>query len=327
MAVNNMNLFSQRKCFFGLGLFLIACYLIICLNSSKEKVHWMFFHHQKPIYKKNFNFTMSQHLKCEHEDPFLVILVATRPKETDARQAIRLTWGQIQIWLGKKVITLFLLGKDVENHSHMRQSIEEENILFGDIISQNFMDSYDNLTLKTIMAFQWISEFCPKAEYVMKADADIFINVKYLVNFLLKINKNISSDFFTGYPFINTKPHRGFVSKAYIPYSDYPFSIYPPYCSGLGYVFSGKLGLKIYKMMSHVKPIRFEDAYVGICLKILGVSLYIPEKRKLFFLQKLKFDSCLFSRLIAVHDVTPLQLISYWKQLKELERTKCLNEI
>uniref|UniRef100_UPI00398F7807 UDP-GalNAc:beta-1, 3-N-acetylgalactosaminyltransferase 1-like n=1 Tax=Pristiophorus japonicus TaxID=55135 RepID=UPI00398F7807 len=279
-------------------------------DCSKEKVQ--FFYQEKPIYKKNSNFTINPHSKCKDENPILVILVATRPKETDARQAIRSTWGTDKMWFGKKVITLFLLGKDVESHS----DIEKEFLQYGDIISQDFIDSYDNLTLKTIMAFQWISEFCPKADYVMKADADVFINVKYLVNFLLKISKSVSSDFFTGYPLINTKPSRWIFSKAYISKNDYPFCTYPPYCSGFAYVFSGELGLMIYTTMSHVKPITIEDVYVGICLKLLHVNLHIPGKG--LFLRNMKINTSLLSRLIAVHDFTPPELIRHWNLLKEL---------
>ncbi|XP_041061289.1 UDP-GalNAc:beta-1,3-N-acetylgalactosaminyltransferase 1-like [Carcharodon carcharias] len=269
-----MNLLFQRKCLFWLCLFILVYVFKTSLNDrSREKINWLLFHHQKPIDRNKFNFTMNPNLKRKDEIPSLVILVVSSPKEVDSRQAIRLTWGQMQIWFGKKVITLFLLGKDVENNRHVRQSLEQENVQFRDIISQDFIDSYDNLTLKTIMAFRWISEFCPNADYVLKADADVFISVKYLVNFLLKINKNISSDFFTGYPLINTKPNRPFFlnairqdkSKFQMSKSDYPFSIYPPHCSGFGYVFSGELGLKTYKLMSHVKPIRFEGVYVGIC--------------------------------------------------------------
>ncbi|XP_051873203.1 UDP-GalNAc:beta-1,3-N-acetylgalactosaminyltransferase 1-like [Pristis pectinata] len=317
-----MRLISQRKWLFLLLLFSVVFWLIFCTYNTKENISWWWFYKQKPIYKRNSSFTLTPYLKCEGDDHFLVILVATRPNEIEARQAIRVTWGQERMWLSKKVLTLFLIGKDAEHQSHGKQSVEEEFAQYGDIISQNFIESYNNLTLKTMMAFQWISEFCPKAEYVMKVDSDVFINVKYLVTYLLKINKNVSSDFFTGYPFINTKPHRGFVKKAYISKTDYPFSIYPPYCSGLGYVFSGELGLKIYNMMSHVKPIRFEDVYVGICLKILGVNLHIPEEG-LFFLKQVKFDKCLFSRLIAVHDVTPQQLNSYWEDLQGLEISTC----
>ncbi|XP_069752889.1 UDP-GalNAc:beta-1,3-N-acetylgalactosaminyltransferase 1-like isoform X1 [Narcine bancroftii] len=318
----NTKLISKWKKVLFLFLCGVVCLLIFLKSDSTENFNWQFFYEQNPIYERNSNFTLTPHLKCESEDYFLVLLVATRPNEVETRRAIRSTWGHKRMWLGKRVVSLFLIGKDGEHQSHGKLSMEEEYAQYGDIISQDFIESYNNLTLKTIMAFQWIAEFCPKAEYMMKVDSDVFVNVKNLVIFLLKINKNISSDFFTGYPFINTKPHRGFVTKAYISKTDYPFSMYPPYCSGLGYVLSGDLALKIYKLMSHVKPFRFEDAYVGVCLKILGVNIHIPEK-ELFFVQKLQFDKCLFSRLIAVHDVTPQQLNSYWKDLKSLEINTC----
>ncbi|XP_062900960.1 UDP-GalNAc:beta-1,3-N-acetylgalactosaminyltransferase 1-like [Mobula hypostoma] len=311
---------SWWKQLFLLILFSVIFWLIFCTEKPKEKIDWWFFYSQQPIYKWNFNFTLTPHLKCEGDNHFLVILVATRPNEVEARQAIRVTWGQKRMWLGKKVLTLFLIGRDAEHENQGKQPVQEEFAQYGDIISQNFIESYNNLTLKTIMAFQWISEFCPNAEYVMKIDSDVFLNTKNLVNYLLKVNKSVSSDFFTGYPFINTGPHRGFVKKAYISKADYPFSIYPPYCSGLGYVFSGELSLKIFKLMGHIKPIRFEDVFVGICLKILDVNLHIPEK-ELFFLNQLKFDKCLFSRVIAVHGITPQQLNSYWEDLQGLENT------
>ncbi|XP_078266994.1 UDP-GalNAc:beta-1,3-N-acetylgalactosaminyltransferase 1-like [Rhinoraja longicauda] len=315
-----MKLISQWKQVLFLLQFGIICWLIYSKSNTKETVNLQFFYEANPVSKRNANFTLTPHLK--REDHFLVILVATRPNEVEERRAIRVTWGQKRMWLGKKVLTLFLIGKDSERWNPGKQSIGEENVQYGDIISQNFIESYNNLTLKTIMGFQWISEFCPKAEYVMKVDSDVFVNVKHLVHFLLKTNKTISSQFFTGFPFINTKPHRGSFAKAYISKTDYPFSVYPPYCSGLGYVLSGELSLKIYEMMGHVKPVRFEDVFVGICLKILGVNLHIPEK-ELFFIQKPKFDKCVYSRLIAVHGVSPRQLTSYWEDLQGLEISSC----
>lgn len=313
-----MKLISQWKQILFLLQFGIICWLIYLQSDSNKTINLQFFYEANPVSKRIPNFTLTPPLKCEGEDHFLVILVATRPNEVEARQAIRVTWGQKRTWLGKNVLTLFLIGKDDERWN---QSIEEEYAQYGDIISQNFIESYNNLTFKTIMGFQWISEFCPNAEYVMKVDSDVFVNVKYLVHFLLKTNK-IISEFFTGFPFINTKPHRWFVAKAYISTTDYPFNVYPPYCSGLGYVFSGELSLKIYEMMGHVKPVKFEDVFVGICLKLLGVKLHIPDKG-LFFIQKPKFDKCLYSRLIAVHGVSPWQLMKYWEDLRGLEISSC----
>lgn len=37
-------------------------------------------------------------------------------------------------------------------------------------------------------------------------------------------------------------------------------------------------------MMGHVKPVKFEDGYVGISLTILKVHVHIPDDIQLFFL-------------------------------------------
>ena len=39
-------------------------------------------------------------------------------------------------------------------------------------------DTYNNLTLKTLAAFDWMLTFCPQAEYLLKTDDDMFIQVK-----------------------------------------------------------------------------------------------------------------------------------------------------
>ncbi|XP_010193189.1 PREDICTED: beta-1,3-galactosyltransferase 2-like, partial [Mesitornis unicolor] len=63
----------------------------------------------------------------------------------------------------------------------VRLTLEEENSLHGDLIQQDFMDTYNNLTLKTLMGMEWVSKHCPNASYVVKADSDVFLNLNYLV--------------------------------------------------------------------------------------------------------------------------------------------------
>ena len=90
-------------------------------------------------------------------------------------------------------------------------SLENEHLLYGDIIQQEFLDTYDNLTLKTIMAFKWVIEFCPNARYIMKTDTDVFVNTGNLVKYLLNLNH--SEKFFAGYPLIGNYSYRGFYKK------------------------------------------------------------------------------------------------------------------
>lgn len=79
--------------------------------------------------------------------------------------------------MGYEVLSFFLLSQQAEKEDKVLVlSLEDEHLLYGDIIRQEFLDTYNNLTLKTIMAFKWVIEFCPNARYIMKTDTDVFIN-------------------------------------------------------------------------------------------------------------------------------------------------------
>uniref|UniRef100_A0A674IN70 Hexosyltransferase n=1 Tax=Terrapene triunguis TaxID=2587831 RepID=A0A674IN70_9SAUR len=296
-----------------LSVIIMTWYMTLPSHIVIEHTNSMYFYEYEPVYKQNFLFTLRERLKCKDTNPFLVILVSSQPTDIEARQAIRVTWGSKKSWGDRQVLILFLLGQGAEREDSLALSIEDESILYGDIIRQDFMDTYNNLTLKTIMAFRWVSEFCSNTKYVMKTDSDVFINAGNLLMFLQNVNS--SDSFFTGYPLIDNFSYRGFYRKTYISYDEYPFKVYPPYCSGMGYILDGKLALKIYEMMSHIKPIKFEDVYVGICLNILNVNIHILEDTQLFFLYKINFNICKYRHLIAVHGVSSREMIRFWQDL------------
>ncbi|XP_074046953.1 UDP-GalNAc:beta-1,3-N-acetylgalactosaminyltransferase 1 isoform X2 [Macrotis lagotis] len=304
--------------------FCLLCFLMVTMvwyftlpsYPVIENLNWMYFYEYQPTNHSQFAFILRERVPCSQQDPFLVILVTSRPSDVKARQAIRVTWGAKQSWWGQEVLTYFLLGHQMEPEENMLVlSIQDESILYGDIILQDFMDTYNNLTLKTIMAFRWVTEFCPTAKYVMKADSDVFINTGNLVKYLLMNNQ--SENFFMGYPLIENFSNREFFKKTYISYQEYPFRVFPPYCSGLGYVFSRDLAPRVYEMMAHVKPIRFEDVYVGITLSLLKIDIHLPKSNDLFFLYRISFNTCKFQRLIAAHGYSPKELIQYWQLMQK----------
>ncbi|NXO21997.1 B3GL1 acetylgalactosaminyltransferase, partial [Cisticola juncidis] len=297
-------------------------YITLSSKAGLDKVNLLYFYEYEPVFRQRRPFTLRQRARCAHARPFLVILVASRPRDIQARQAIRITWGSRGSWWGQRVLTLFLLGRDAHSEAGAAAlSVEDESALYGDILRQDFMDTYDNLTLKTIMAFQWLSEFCSNARFFMKADADVFINTPNLVKFLLRLNS--SENLFTGYPLINNFAYRGLDRKRFISYEEYPFKVFPPYCSGLGYILDGKLALRTYELMGHVRPLKFEDAYVGICLNILKVNVTIPEEAEQFSIDKIDFDVCKYRHLIAVHGLTPSELVQFWQDLSSDTSKNC----
>ncbi|KAL2301420.1 hypothetical protein Nmel_011992 [Mimus melanotis] len=310
--------------FLLLLLFSLLTMWFITLSSRAglDNVNLLYFYDYEPVYRQPRPFTLRERRTCADLDPFLVILVASSPGDVRARQAIRITWGSRDSWWGQRVLTLFLLGQGPRGGDGVAAlSVEDESILYRDIIRQDFMDTYDNLTLKTIMAFQWLSEFCSSARFFMKTDVDVFVNTPNLVKLLLQLNS--LENVFTGYPLIENFAYRGFDKKRFISYEEYPFRLYPPYCSGLGYILDGKLALRAYELMGHVKPLKFEDVYVGICLNLLKVNITLPQEEQ-FFLYKINFDVCKYRNLIAVHGLSADELVQVWQDLSSNASKMCL---
>ncbi|XP_038645661.1 beta-1,3-galactosyltransferase 1 [Scyliorhinus canicula] len=265
----------------------------------------------------NFNYLINEPNKCEESSPFLVILVSTTHKEFDARQAIRETWGDENNFEGILVITLFLLGRNTDNV--LNEMVEQESQIFHDIIVEDFLDSYHNLTLKTVMGVKWIANFCSKAKYVMKTDSDIFVNMENLIYKLLKPNTKPRRRYFTGYV-IHGGPIRDIRSKWYMSRDLYPDNNYPPFCSGTGYVFSTDVAEAIYKTSLHTRMLHLEDVYVGLCLRKLGIH---PFQNSGFNHWKVSYSLCRYRRLITVHQISPEEMQRIWNEMSSKKHLRC----
>ena len=70
---------------------------------------------------------------------------------------IRSTWGRPRI---PKLETklAFLLGST--QNKELQEEIERENSDYHDIVQGDFVDTYHNLSYKSIMGKLWVSEFC-----------------------------------------------------------------------------------------------------------------------------------------------------------------------
>ncbi|CAH2311869.1 beta-1,3-galactosyltransferase 2-like, partial [Pelobates cultripes] len=253
--------------------------------------------------------------KCKDQNPFLIILIATIAKEVEQRQVIRKTWAN-EANVAKHGITimhLFMLGFDTEAESKL---ILSESQIYHDIIQKDFKEAYNNLTLKTIMGMEWISTYCPQSKYVMKTDSDMFVNTEYLLE-MLQPNLPPKQNFFTGTVFKDPVPHRSKESKWYVPYSVYPESRYPNFCSGTGYVLSGDLAPKILRSSFKINYLHLEDVFVAICLKKEGVEITLPPTNNLFNLDRVPFSPCGYYNLITAHNLHPRLLLQYWQNMQE----------
>ncbi|XP_043094615.1 beta-1,3-galactosyltransferase 1 [Puntigrus tetrazona] len=273
------------------------------------------------ISPSTYNFILNQPEVCEKKSPFLVLMIPVTLKDTEARTAIRRTWGQDGSVPGVTILHLFVIGRPAQSDPVRQERLERESEEFGDIIQMDFVDSYRNLTIKTMMIMNWIATHCQAAWYAMKIDADIFLNVRYLVDYLHDRSESSRKDYITGSVISDAVPHRDSFNKWYISEELYPDSWYPPYVSGAAYVFSTDLARKISSASRFVRPIPLEDVYVGLCLQILGVKpVYATQMwgfRNLFEVRRLKYERCTFAKRIIVNGFNPQNLLHIWHDFQK----------
>ncbi|XP_026053892.1 beta-1,3-galactosyltransferase 1-like isoform X1 [Carassius auratus] len=261
---------------------------------------------------RNYHFILDEPDKCK-QDPFLVLMVPVAPHEVNARNAIRSTWGTESSVQGKAVLTLFLVG--LTGGAEAQQQLEEESRQHRDLVQSNFVDSYFNLTIKTMVIMDWLATRCSQATYAMKVDSDMYINMENLMTLLLSPNTP-RQNYITGYLMWNQPVIRDKNSKWYVPEELYPESRYPTYVLGMGYVFSNDLPPKIVEASEAIKAFNIEDAYVGACLKRLVINPSGAPDPSQFRTYVNDPKSTDLSKLITAIAGSPEKVIEFWQNVK-----------
>lgn len=79
----------------------------------------------------------------------------------------------------------FVVGRT--SHSIVQKMIEEESKNYGDILQVEMDDSYRNLTRKSVSILNWVNSNCPHADFVMKVDDDVYVNVHNFASVLAEL--------------------------------------------------------------------------------------------------------------------------------------------
>uniref|UniRef100_A0A8C7ZYS1 Hexosyltransferase n=1 Tax=Oryzias sinensis TaxID=183150 RepID=A0A8C7ZYS1_9TELE len=254
--------------------------------------------------------------KCSGEI-FLLIVIKSVATQHDRREVIRKTWGKEQVLDGKRVKTLFLLGKpsnEAERENHQKL-VEYEDKIYGDILQWDFLDSFFNLTLKETHFLKWFHTYCPDVRYVFKGDDDVFVSVENIFEYLesIKNEKNM----FVGDVLVKAKPIRKKENKYYIPEALYNETYYPPYAGGGGFLMDGPLARRLDRAANTLELFPIDDVFLGMCLEVLHVTPTKHNAFKTFGLVKnrksrLNREPCFFKNMIVVHKLLPAELMHMW---------------
>lgn len=163
-------------------------------------------------------------------------LIKTAPYNFKLRKYAR------QLHISKANNMLFIIGQRKKN-SKNEELLKSEIATYNDFIIGDFIDSYDNLTMKTLTGYTYFAQQCKTPKWLIFADDDTVIekdtlnqyidslpdtNRPHCLGGLLHWNSGVirSSDWFRKVLFYDTW------EKYQVTKKQYSLSTYPPYCGG-----------------------------------------------------------------------------------------------
>ena len=182
----------------------------------------------------------------------LLIVVCSSTHHAKQRQTIRDTWAKRILPFPGKVDIVFLLGELAKPTNASQFALDEESARFGDILQESFLDSYANLTIKSLMMLKWFANHCSKHyQYLMKTDDDMYINIPQLLNL---VNQNTNMNMLTGFLHCGALPitepsHKQFAPPYMLSGLDMDAAtVYPNFLSGTAYIMSKSTALILYRL-------------------------------------------------------------------------------
>ena len=170
----------------------------------------------------------------------MTILVHSTPSHFRLRDVIRKTWAGDVTTLQERAQVVFVVGRPSGEHPDLESALIKEANVNEDMLLLDIVDSYKNLTLKSILAFDWLLRTCD-VTFAMKTDDDVYVNVTRLVTYL-RDNVTVSqlaanaTRFLIGRVIRDAVPLRRRTERYFTPEAVYKPSRYPPFLSGSAYV-------------------------------------------------------------------------------------------
>ena len=249
----------------------------------------------------------------------LLIIILTVHENIHRRTALRDTWLTHTKNNTANVRYAFLLGEI--NDTMVQADIVKENDAFRDIIKEDFVDVYSNLTYKTLMGFKWAAIKCDVAKAVLKTDDDMFINVPNVLDIVRRNLNFLLMGVAGSCSTKNNRPNRDRKSKWYASMNSFPEKVYPNFCSGTGYLTSLNVVRRVIEISPHVPFFHLEDIYVALCIQKLG---YHTKSFPGFNNIRPNLDACLFKGklLVTAHYMSPTMIRKMWNDKCASNRSK-----
>lgn len=128
------------------------------------------------------------------------------------------------------------------------------------------MDTYYNLSYKHVMGYKWVLTFCPNADFVLKVDDDIFLDIMRWLDWrsrdLAKENPLEIPELYCKLSKNGSKPTRDISSKWDVSREEWSRKYYPSFCFGGVYGIGVPMMKRLYSVVNLVKFFWIDDIFV-----------------------------------------------------------------
>jgi len=226
-----------------------------------------------PVNPHPFNFTLNPENTCDvgpSSELFLLVYVHTRPGSIKQRELIRSTWGDVRNYYPITVRRIFVMG--LPDSEYVQDAVNLESNLYHDIVQENFLDTYRNLTYKAVGALRWVKDYCSNAKFVLKTDDDAFVNMHVLLDLLVSKHKSgvygprslVCNAWYS-----EAVPR---VGKWAVTLAQRKHPTWPTFCQGLAYIMTPRVAAELYNASFDVPFLWMDDVCVtGFLAKKVGI--------------------------------------------------------
>ena len=148
---------------------------------------------------------------------------------------------------------------------------------YNDVINIDVIDTYNNLSLKSIEMLKWTSKHCAGAKYLLKVDDDTYVNTTALIVELEAHKRQQHTHGIYGRRYTRRTPQRSPSSRYYTPYSVWRHKHWPHVVTGPAYVISVSVIDRLLEkaLLASTPFVTMEDIYItGLVRHYANVSLY-----------------------------------------------------
>ena len=200
--------------------------------------------------------------RCRHRPGLrYLIYIYSSPQNHKRRDELRRNYPNPAVFRDGRTQFVFLLG--VSTNDAINAKINKEILYYNDIVLADYVESYRNLTYKSIVALTWLTSYCTEADYAIKADDDVFVNVFELLKILeahdaKKQHRTVTCRRYSkGGPILRNPKERWYVE----PKDFRGVKKLPPYCLGWCFAVSRDVVADLYQAALRTNFFWVEDVY------------------------------------------------------------------